>query len=88
MTNVSESVLDAIRNATGSGERPLASELLLDEDLGIDSLDFVQLIQAVEERLDIIVSDERAAGVKTVGELVALADATVQATGKPPPDAP
>jgi acyl carrier protein len=88
MTNVSESVLDAIRNAAGSGERPLAADLLLDEDLGIDSLDFVQLVQAVEERLDIVVSDEAAAGVKTVGELVALADAAVRATGKSPPDAP
>lgn len=88
MTNVSESVLEAIRTAAGSGTRPLAADLLLEEDLGIDSLDFVQLIQAVEERLDIIVSDEAAADVKTVGDLVALADTTIGAAAKPSPDAP
>jgi acyl carrier protein len=46
--------------------------------LGIDSLDFVRLIQLVEERLDLVISDEAAAAVKTVGELVALADAAVE----------
>jgi acyl carrier protein len=85
MTNVSVAVLDAIREVAGSGERHLAPDLLLEEDLGIDSLDFVGLIQAVEERLDIVVSDEEAAGVKTVGGLVALADAAVRAKDGLPP---
>ena len=70
-------VLGAIQEVAGTGGRPVAPDLLLEEDLGIDSLDFVRLIQLVEERLDIVISDEAAATVNSVGELVALADATV-----------
>ena len=71
-------VLSAIQEVAGTRGRPVAPDLLLEEDLGIDSLDFVRLIQLVEERLDVVISDEAAALVDTVGELVALADATVE----------
>jgi acyl carrier protein len=76
--NAADAVLGAIQEVAGTGDRPVASDLLLEEGLGIDSLDFVRLIQLVEERLDIVISDEAAAAVNTVGELVALADATVE----------
>jgi acyl carrier protein len=74
-------VLGAIQEVAGTGERPVTPDLLLEEDLGIDSLDFVRLIQLVEERLDIVIDDEAAAPVRTVGELVALADAAVEQHG-------
>ena len=76
--SAADAVLDAIQEVAGTGDRPVAPDLLLEEDLGINSLDFVRLIQLVEERLDIVISDEAAAIVDTVGELVALADATVE----------
>ncbi|HLB98431.1 MAG TPA: acyl carrier protein, partial [Acetobacteraceae bacterium] len=77
MMSAADAVLSAIQEVAGTGDRPIAPDLLLDEDLGIDSLDFVRLIQLVEERLDIVISDEAAAAINTVGELIALAGATV-----------
>ena len=44
------------------------------EELGVDSLDFVEIIMAVEEGFDIEVSDEKAEQIKTVADLVALAE--------------
>ena len=75
--SAADAVLGAIQEVAGIGDRPIAPDLRLDEDLGIDSLDFVRLIQLVEERLDIVISDEAAAAINTVGELIALAGATV-----------
>jgi len=55
------------------GEQTLAG------DLGIDSLDFVGLIQLLEERLDVKLSDDAAAAVVTVDDLLALCLAAVAA---------
>ena len=42
------------------------------EDLGADSLDIVELVMAIEEEFDIGVTDERAANVRTVEQLVEM----------------
>ena len=42
-------------------------------DLGVDSLDFVRLVQAVEEAAGVRLDDKEAAAVETVGDLLALA---------------
>ncbi len=44
----------------------------LNEEHGIDSLDFVELVQRVEVALDIRLPDEEVAGVRTAGDLLAL----------------
>ena len=49
----------------------LAAEARLDEDLGVDSLDFVAVVQAIEERLGEVIEDEALAGVRSVGDLAA-----------------
>lgn len=48
------------------------------EELGVDSLDFVRLVQILEDRLEISLSDDEASALKTVDELVALCEATVE----------
>ena len=40
------------------------------EDLGADSLDIVELVMAIEEEYDIVITDERAANVRTDEQLV------------------
>ena len=40
------------------------------EDLGADSLDIVELVMAIEEEYDIVITDERAQNVRTVEQLV------------------
>lgn len=47
------------------------------EDLGADSLDIVELVMAIEEEYDIVITDERAQNVRTVGQLVELLETMV-----------
>ena len=42
----------------------------LQDDLGADSLDVVDLIMSLEEEFDIEIPDEAAEGIRTVGEIV------------------
>lgn len=45
-------------------------ETHLENDLGADSLDSVNVIMALEEEFDISITDEAAQNIKTVGDLV------------------
>ncbi|MGE0713948.1 MAG: acyl carrier protein [Alphaproteobacteria bacterium] len=46
-------------------------------DLGVDSLDFVKLIAAIEDAFGIVLDDEAAAGIETVADLVAVVRRTI-----------
>lgn len=47
----------------------------LNEDLGADSLDAVELIMAIEEEFDIEIPDEVAGGMKTVQDIITYIEA-------------
>ena len=55
------------------------------EDLGIDSLEFVGLVQLVEGRLGITLSDQDAAAVVSVEDLLALCASSVARAERPTP---
>lgn len=59
-------ILDQIRIS----EDKITLEASLTEDLGADSLDAVNVVMALEDELDISISDEVAQGFKTVQDLV------------------
>ncbi len=42
----------------------------IQDDLGADSLDVVDLIMSLEEEFDLEIPDEAAEGIKTVGDVV------------------
>lgn len=44
-------------------------------DLGADSLDTVDIIMAFEKEFDIKIPDEKAEGIKTVGDAIAFIEA-------------
>lgn len=50
----------------------------LQEDLGADSLDAVELIMNVEDEFEISISDEDATDIKTVGELVKFVESKIK----------
>lgn len=50
------------------------------EDLGADSLDVYQMVMAIEETYDILISREMAEQIKSVGEAVLLIKKTVNVT--------
>ena len=47
------------------------------EDLGADSLDIVELVMAIEEEYDIVITDERAQNVRTVEQLVDMLESII-----------
>jgi acyl carrier protein len=51
------------------------------EDLDADSLDLYELVMELEDRYGILVGEEEAAGLETVGDAVDFVCARVPATG-------
>nr|WP_041285619.1 acyl carrier protein [Desulfoscipio gibsoniae] len=51
-------------------EAEIKSETSFMDDLGIESLDFVELMIALEEEFDIVISDEDVEKIRTVDEAV------------------
>lgn len=41
-------------------------------DLGADSLDLVELVMSLEEHYDIVLTDDKTANVRTVGQVVKM----------------
>ena len=63
---IKEFLLDALPLT----EERISTEARFQEDLEADSLDLVELIMTLEEKYGIKISDEEAAGIKTVGDAV------------------
>lgn len=48
----------------------VTAEASIQDDLGADSLDVVDLVMALEEEFDLEIPDEKAKELKTVGQIV------------------
>ncbi len=69
-------LLASIASLARLGHGVITPQMRLNEDLGIDSLKFVELVQLIEQDLDIVISDEAMAKVRDVaGLLAAVAEA-------------
>ncbi len=67
---VFEKVKEIIVDSLGCDEDEVTLEADLQEDLGADSLDAVELIMAIEDEFDIEISDEESANMHTVQNIV------------------
>ena len=56
-------------------EEKITAESDLQEDLGADSLDVVDLLMSIEDEFDIEIPDEEIENIKTVGALVSYIEA-------------
>lgn len=65
-------IKEIIVEELGANEEDIKLETNIADDLGADSLDAIELIMSIEEEYDIMISDDDAMTVKTVGELVKL----------------
>jgi acyl carrier protein len=69
-----ESVAQKVLAAIGEIASPDRGQILpaheLEKDLGIDSLEFVQLVQIVEDKTGVLLKDEDLAKVVTAGDLI------------------
>lgn len=66
-----DAILKLIAEETGFPREQLTTSVKI-EDLGIDSLDFVSLIQSISEKFKEI-PDSEIAGLHSVGDIVRLA---------------
>ena len=69
-----EIVAKVISERVGCDVTEITAETDVREDLGMDSLDAVELIMELEEELGITMPSDKTADLKTVGEIAALAD--------------
>lgn len=69
-----EKVRAIIANELNIDESKITMDSTLNEDLGADSLDAVELIMALEDEFGVQVSDEDAQGIHTVGDIVKLVE--------------
>lgn len=53
-------------------EAAVTSEASFVDDLGVESLDFVELLIALEDEFDLIISDDDAEKIHTVGDVVKI----------------
>lgn len=56
-------------------EDKITADTDLQEDLGADSLDVVDLLMSIEDEFDVEVPDEEIENIKTVGALVSYIEA-------------
>lgn len=56
-------------------EDKITADTDLQEDLGVDSLDLVDLLMSIEDEFEVEVPDEEIENIKTVGSLVSYIEA-------------
>jgi acyl carrier protein len=67
---VFEQLQEIIINELSVDKESVTMDASINEDLGADSLDAVELVMAIEEEFEISVSDENAQQFKTVRQIV------------------
>lgn len=70
--NTFEHVAELLADQLGIDVASVTPEKEVVKDFGADSLDIVEMLMGLEEEYGITVSEEDAASVKTVGDIVAL----------------
>ena len=63
-----------IKEKLGVDESLINNEALFNEDLGVDSLDFCEMIVSIEKELNVQIPDDDFGRLKTVGSLVNYVD--------------
>jgi acyl carrier protein len=77
MTTI-ETVIRAVAVRTSREVSELTAETDVREDLGMDSLDAVELIMDLEDEFGVSIPAEQSADLKTVGEIAALVDSLLE----------
>ena len=68
--NIERKVSEIIAEQLGIAEDDIALDSTLSGDLGADTLDFIELLMALEEEFEIEIGDDVASRLETVGNLV------------------
>jgi acyl carrier protein len=68
--DVLTTVKEAAAEVLGVDAAVVVEDATFKDDLGADSLDLVELVMALEERMDISIPEDELEGIKTVGQAV------------------
>ena len=71
MSDVASTVKEIIVEKLGVKESEVTPEANFTNDLGVDSLDTVEMIMEFETKFDIKIADDQAEKITTVGEAIA-----------------
>ncbi len=74
---VLEKVKSILSEQFDASEDSITAETTIQDDLGADSLDVVDLIMSIEDEFEIEVPDEEVENIKTVGNLVEFIEKNV-----------
>ncbi len=72
MEDTFNKVVDLLSEQLGINKEKITLESDVIKDLGADSLDVVQMLMSLEEDFGITVSEDDAANLRTVGDIVKL----------------
>ncbi len=64
-----ETITKILLDELGVNRNQLSEQARLEADLGADSLTMIQISMALEEHLDLLIPDERAERIQTVGDI-------------------
>ena len=67
---VFEKVRPIIMDQLDAEEDKVTMDAVIQDDLGADSLDIVDLVMSFEEEFDIEIPDDQVENIKTVGDIV------------------
>jgi acyl carrier protein len=80
---MSESTFEVVRrvlvNQLSVSEDEITLEATINDDLGADSLDAVELVMSLEEEFDLTIEASETESLKTVGDVVSLVDSLKKA---------
>src|SRR5204863_4762047 len=77
---IQQKLIEIVRQEKKFPDEALSMETPL-ADAGIDSLDALTILFAIEEQFHISIPDDKARGIKTVGDMVSIVDELQQAGG-------
>lgn len=64
-----ETIKEILAKQLRIDENDIEEDTLLREDLGVDSLDVVEMLMAIEDECGVMVPDDEIANLKTVGDV-------------------
>ena len=68
--SIEQEIMEVVAKRLKWNENDLSSESNLKEDLKADSIDSVEVLFEIEEMYDIVIEDELAEDINTVGDIV------------------
>ena len=80
MENVQQKVTEMLVQKSGLDASQIKSSANFIRDLGIDSLDYIELIMEFEQEFDIRIPDTEGEGIKTVGQAIELIERKISET--------